>query len=233
LTAYQFLKAMFSPLKVLFSPVKTFREAAQDPQIKGLALVLALLLATTAITQYVSALKISLIINNQPTSLLASGLFTEYMLSTLVYMVLIFFFNWIIYAGALLLLIKAFGGKGGPWRPFFMLAGYVFSVYIVRMGVTAVLISTLPDLPLELTTWPPISEDDHRVYVDQVNALWAPTLALQMMPFLIWIVYGWFMILGAVAVRASKEIAWGKAAMVSLGAFLINFMLSSLLGLMF
>jgi hypothetical protein len=228
------LKAIFSPLKVLISPVKTFKEVAQDPQIKGLILVLTLLLATTAITQYVSALKISLIINNQPPiSLLASNLFTEYMLSTLVYIALIFFLNWVIYAGALFILVKAFGGDGEPWGPFFMLVGHVFSVYIVRMGLTALLISTLPNLPLTVTAWPPTSEDDYNAYIDQVNALWSPTLALKLMPFMIWIVYVWFMMLGAVAVHVSKEIAWGKAVLVSFGAFLINFMLSSFLGLMF
>jgi len=56
---------------------------------------------------------------------------------------------------------------------------------------------------------------------------------LLMVLFMGWIVYGWFMILGAGVGRASREVAWGMAAVVSLGAFLINFMLSSLLGLMF
>ena len=102
---------MFSPLKVLVSPFKTFREMSQNPQAKGLLLVLALLLAATAGTQYTSASKIFLVINGQPTSLLNSNIFTGYMISSLVDIALIFLANWIIYAGALFLLVKAFGEK--------------------------------------------------------------------------------------------------------------------------
>lgn len=223
---------MFSPLKVLVSPFKTFKEMTQNPQVKGLIVLIALLLAATAGTQYASASKVFLRINTQPTSLLASNMFAGYMISSLVDIAIIFFANWIIYAGALFLLIRAFGEKGGRWRSFFILVGYVFSVFIIRMGVTAALILTLPNLPVAISTWPPATENDYTTYINQVDAIWTPTLASQVASFLTWIFYGWFVILGVAAVHASVEITRGKAAMISVGAYLINFILSSFLRVM-
>lgn len=220
---------MVFPLKVLISPFKTFREMAQNPQVKGLVVVLALILVATGGIQYVSATKIFLA---QQTSLLASNMFTGYMLSSLMDTALTFFVNWIIYACVLILLTKVFGGNARPWRTIFILIGYAFSVFIVRIAVTTVLISTLPELHLAISTWPPATKADYTVYVNQFNAIWAPTLASQTASFLVWIVYVWFVMLGAIAVHASTGITRGKATIISVSAYMINFILNLYLPVM-
>lgn len=214
------------PFRVIVSPLKAFKEIAQSPNIIGLVVLFALILLTTAASSYVSASKIILWIDGQPISLLASNMFSGFMLTYSIETTLATFINWFAYAIILFLLMAVFGEKGERWLPFFMLIGYVFSVFIIRTFVTAILISTLPELPLQISEWPPATEQDYIAYNDQFNAVWAPTLASQLMSFVFLFVYVWFVILSAIAVHSSREITWGKAIMVSLVAYLAIFTLN-------
>lgn len=231
LTAYQALKAIFNPLKVLISPFKTFREMTQRSNFNGLVVILVLLLIATTGTQYVIGTKIFLKIDSQFQSVLASTTFGGYILWSLIDMTLVFFTNWLLFGGAMFLLMRAFGERVESLRSFFISISYVFSVFIVRMALTAILMATLPNLILGISSWPPATENEYMIYVNQVNAMWIPTLALQAASFLIWIVYGWFVVLGVAAERGFKEIGWRKAIIISLCAFLIDFIVSSFLGM--
>lgn len=229
MTTQQTLTALSYPFRVILSPFKAFKEIAQNPSIKGLFVLLALLLTASVGTVYVYASKIFFLINDQYTSFLASNTFSNFMLLYSVEIITGFLAGWFVYASILFVLIGALKEKRGPVRPFYILIGYTFSVLIVRMATSAILVSALPDLPLSISAWPPATEEDLLVYRDQFNAIWAPTLASQASSWLPWIVYGWFVMLTAIAVRGSTETTWGKAIMISVTAYLALLILSAFL----
>jgi hypothetical protein len=229
----QTLAPIIYPFKVIVSPVKALKEIAQKPSAKGLVVVVGLLVVTTAISEYATSSKIILTIDGILTRLLYSNMFVNFILTSSIEEAVAFFINWLVYAGLLLVLLRLLRPKDEekphPRLPFFILIGYVFSVFIIRMILAAALISTLPDLILPISTWPPATTADYNVYLSKFNAIWAPTLASQATSILFWICYAWFVILGAVALHYSREAAWRHAIMASLAAFLTILLLSRLL----
>jgi len=154
--------------------------------------------------------------------LLNTNLVSGYLLLGAIQATLAFFFSWIIYAGALFLISKIFDGERIHWRPFFTIIGYVFSVVIVRAVVSAVLILTLPEINFQMASWPP-TQAEATLANEKINAIWGPTLVFYVGTYLNLFVEFWFAILGAIAVHASHKIAWKKATMFSVLAYLLYF----------
>jgi hypothetical protein len=162
--------------------------------------------------------------------LLNTYFFGDYLLFSVMPVVLTFFLGWLIYAGALFLIAKVFGEERkeeksekeskevseeinkevskerSSWRPFFILVGYVFSVNVVSAAVNAVLILTLPV-----------------TLADMMNATWGPLLVNQVGAYFNLLVQIWFTMLGAIAVHASRKIPWAKATMFAVIAYFIYF----------
>lgn len=230
LTERQTLKSLVYPFKVIVFPFKTFKEIAQNPDIKGVILLAGIVLLATASVQFASASKIFLTLYTPPSGLLATNLFSGYLLSAMVESLFAFILNWLIYAGALLLIGRLLGEKGSPWRPFLILVGYAFSVVIIRVAVSAILISTLPQIDFQLNTWPPVTEKDAVHASDQINAIWGPTLAFQAGVYFNLLIDAWLVMLGAIAVHAYRQISWSKAATISLTAYFIYFILRFFVG---
>jgi len=171
--------------------------------------------------------------------------FGDYLLITGTEAALTFFLSWVIYAGALLLIVKVFGEerkeekskeeseegskKKSSWRPFFIIIGYVFSVFIVRAAVSALLISAIPQINFQLAAWPP-SSAEITLANEKINLAWGPTLVFRVGTYFNLLVEIWFTICGAIAVHASRKIDWAKAAMFSVIAYFISFMLRLFLG---
>lgn len=225
------LKSLIYPFEVLFSPLKAFKKIVQHPDIKGLATVVGLVLLASAGVQFFMASKIALTVDSQLTSLLATNSFSNFLFSGMLQSVFVFAFNWLIFAGALLLISSVLGAKGGGWRPFFILVGYAFSVFIVRTAITAALVSTLPQLNFSFSVWPPASEADVTLAQDQINTAWGPTFAFQAGAYVNLAFDAWLVILVAIAVHAYREVTWSKAATISVTAYLIYFTLKLFLGL--
>jgi len=154
--------------------------------------------------------------------------FSGYILTAISNTVFLFFINWIIYAVILLLVMRAFGEKGGSWRPFFVLVGYAFSVTIIQWAVSALLIATLPEIHLQNTSWP-LSKQDQDMFTSKLSEVWDPTIAFQAWKslnfFYVNVIDIWLMILSVIAVRAFSETTWNKAVMISISTFLIRFFL--------
>lgn len=167
--------------------------------------------------------------------------------------ILAFCFSWVIYAGALFLIANVFGverkeeksekegkeksdeeeseeenkklSKGRrPWLPFFILVGYVFSVFIVRAAVSAVLISTLPEINFQLAT------QSELTLSERINAIWGSTLVNKVGTYFNFLAEIWFTMLGAIAVHASRKIPWTKAIMISIIAYFIYFTVRMFIG---
>jgi len=60
LTEHKTLKALVYPFEVIVSPLKAFKKIAQNPDIKGLVVIVGLIMLSTAGAQYASASKIFL-----------------------------------------------------------------------------------------------------------------------------------------------------------------------------
>jgi len=177
-------------------------------------------------------------------SLVSIGFFGDYLLFGAFQTGLTIFLSWLIYAGALYLIVKMFSEErkeekskneseeesekrsitGITWLPFFLLVGYAFSVAIIRSAVSAVLFSTLPEINFQLATQAEVT------FGDKVNAIWGPSLMFQVGAYFDLLVDIWFAMLGAIAVHASREISWAKAVMVSVIAYFIYFTLRLFMG---
>ena len=124
-----------------------------------------------------------------------------------------FFILWGLYGGALLLVIKlVFGEKVGAWKTLFVVVGYLFSVRIVYLVVTVVLLSALPNIRLE-----------------NLAQVWYPTLPYQVMLYSSFVTDVWMAALCAIAVRSYYSFTWKKAIGIAVLAGLLTFTLRPLI----
>jgi hypothetical protein len=231
LTKHSLRKALAYPFEVLVSPLKAYKEIVQNPDARGLILVVGLVLLATVAVQLASASKIFLSLYTPPSSLLVTNLLIGYLLTALVGTGLSFVLQWLIFAGALLLFARLLGEKGSsPWRQFFTLIGYAFSVFIIRIGVSAVLISTLPPIDFQLATWPPPNASESLIASDRISNIWGPMFAYQAGVYFNLLIDVWLVILSTIALHTHREITWGKAAMVSVIAYFLLFTLRFFVG---
>jgi hypothetical protein len=235
LTEHSKTEFLAFPLKVIVSPFKVFKDIAKNPDFKGIILIAGLVVLATACETYLSSSKVFLSIDGTPTSFLNSSMFSGFIVSVLTQSVLLFAFNWLIYAGVLFLVMRVFGQKGGAWRPFFILVGYAFSIMIVQWAVSAVLFATLPEIHFSnLSTWPPSTQTEVDIANEGIQRFWISTPAYQTLFYLINslvnIIDIWLVILSVMIVHAFDEVTWGKAAMISVTAFILRFFLKIFVG---
>ena len=202
------LESLTYPFRVLVSPLKAFQRIAAYPDIKGFVVVIGLFLLVSVGAQYTLASKLVLTINAQPVNLAASTYLQDTLTSGTFYSLLPFILGWLIFAALLLVITNITGTKGGRLRQFLVIAGYAFTVFVIRTAVTAVLISTLPQVNLSLSA-PPATEAEWTDYYNQINAVWSSLLATQALPIFNYIIDAWLAILTAVVYARSR---------VSLGA---------------
>jgi len=166
---------------------------------------------------------------------LETGAFSGVIISTLVSVAVVFFMNWIIWAGILLLTIKLFHEKGGPWTAFFIIIGHVFIVTVVYELASAALFSILPTLKLPVKALPVATEEEANAVDALIEKRWYPNwtywgyclLSGLYLPFVreVWIVG-----LCVIAIYLLCKITWGKAAGISLTAFLLRTTLRLFIG---
>jgi hypothetical protein len=226
-------ESLIYPFKVIISPMKAFQRISAYPDIKGFIVIIALLILASAAVQVSVASKLFLNINNQPTSLLSTTYLTDILLNGVIESIILFVFDWIIFASALLLIATLLGPKGSGWRPFFIIIGYAFTVLIVRTAATAALYSTLPSINVNFSVWPPQTDAEKADYLNQANAIWGPLLVAQIILFLDLAIDAWLAILGAIGVHVYRAVTWSRAAIISVTAYLIYLTLRIFLGLGF
>ena len=160
---------------------------------------------------------------------LETGVFSEVIISTLMSVAVVFLMNWIVRAGILLLTIKVFHEKGGPWTKFFIIIGHVFIVTVVYELASAALFSTLPTLNLPVKTLPAATEEEASAVNALIEKRWYPNWAYWgfYLPFVREI---WMAALCVIPIYLLCKIAWRKAAGISLTAFLIRTTLRLFIG---
>jgi hypothetical protein len=218
------------PFKVIVSPMKAFQRISAYPDIKGFIVIIALLILVSAAVQFSVATKIILNINLQPISLVATDFFQNFFVQGIIESIFVFFLNWLLFGGALLLIAIIMGAKGGSWRQFFIIVGYALTVFILRTAVSAVLVSTLPQINFSLSAWPPATEEERSNANNLIDANWGPLLAYQAGSYVNLAFDAWLVILGATALRAYRAIPWSRAATISVTAYLIYFTLRLFIG---
>jgi len=166
-------------------------------------------------------------------NLIAANLFAGILSQALIETVLAFVFNWVIYATVLLLVLRLLGEKGGSWRPFFVVVGYAFSIVIIQLTVSALLVATLPEIRLQTASWPPTGQDAVAVAYN-FSETWGPTLAYQAFLYLNFPLLNlfdiWLVGLSVIVVHVVSETMWRKAAMISTIAFVFRLFLRLFLG---
>jgi hypothetical protein len=169
-------------------------------------------------------------------SFLETGAFGGIITLTLMSVVVSFSMNLILWASILLLTIKVFNEKGGPWKTFFIIIGHVFIVTVVYELTSAALFSTLPTLNLPVKTLPVTTEEEANAVNALIEKRWYPNwaywgyglLAGFYLPFLrdIWIVA-----LCVIAIYLLCKITWRRATGISLTAFLLRTTLRLFIGI--
>jgi len=160
-------------------------------------------------------------------SFLETGAFGGVIMSTLMSVVVTFSMNWILWAGILLLTIKVFNEKGGPWKTFFIIIGHVFIVTVVYELASAALFSTLPTLNLPVKMLPVATEEEANAVNALIEKRWYPNWAYWgyglltgfYLPFLSDI---WIVALYVIAIYLLCKITWRRATGISLTAFLLR-----------
>jgi len=166
---------------------------------------------------------------------LETGAFSGIIIPTLMSVALFFFMDWILWAGILLLIIKVFHEKGGPWTTFFIIIGHVFIVTVVYELASAALFSTLPTLNLPVKTLPVATEEEANALNALIEKRWYPNwtywgyglLSGFYFPFVREI---WMVALSVIAVYLLCKITWRRAAGISLAAFLLRTTLRLFIG---
>lgn len=141
---------------------------------------------------------------------------------------IVFFINWVIYAGILLVTAKLFQENTGPWKVFFTVIGYAFIVTVVYILVSAILISTLQTLELPMKTWPPTTVEEFDALQVLIQERWHPALAYQFGALLPYIADGWIGLLFAVPIRSVCGTTWKKALGISVIASVLGFFVRTL-----
>lgn len=194
--------------------------------LPGFLLVVALQLLTLAGTLCVRASRIFLDSEAQSTSLLASDLFGINLLFSLLRSSSSLLLSWITYAALLLLIARVFSQKRTPWNPFLIIVGYTFSVLVVSGVITTLLVSLLPEIHFDAAVWSSgTSEDIAKVY----DAVWGPTLVLQVLNYLGLVFMFWLVMLGAIVVNIANEIKLTTAIMVSFTAYFLSALITAFL----
>jgi len=152
---------------------------------------------------------------------LETGTFSGAIIPILMSSAVSFSMNWILWAGILLMIAKVLREEVGPWTVFFVVIGYVFVSTVVYTIASAVSLSTLPALNL-------LSADDINVLIHE---MWYPYLAYQVWLYLPLVGEVWVAVLCATAIRLLRGITWGKAASISVVAFVIRLVLRFFFGI--
>jgi hypothetical protein len=167
---------------------------------------------------------------------LETGAFSGIIISTLISVAVVFFINWILWAGILLLTIKVFHEKGDPWTKFFIIIGHVFIVTVIYELASVALFSTLSPLNLPVKALPAATEEEANAVNALIEKKWYPNWAYWgygllsgfYFPFVREI---WIVALCAIAIFLLCKITWRRAASISLTAFLLRTILRLFIGL--
>lgn len=128
-----------------------------------------------------------------------------------------FLLEWLILFGIVLLSLKSFSDWSGGWKDLFSTVGYVYSVFIVYLGVLALLSFLLSPifLPLNIT---------YLEYLDIYQGSWGIPISILSL-----LSYGWTTILCTVALKKIHELSWSKAFLIGFGAVVMSLLFSSFL----
>ena len=170
-------------------------------------------------------------------SFLATNMYGSTIIPSIIDGVFVFFLNWAIFAGVLMVCTVTLREKVGPWKTFFIVIGYVFSITIVYILVRALLISALPELRVQYEAWkawdPNATEAERTIAIEiitqQIQKYWSPSWIYQIGSYLIFAMDAWTVILSVIAIHILREISWKKAVAIALLGYIVYFFLRGLL----
>lgn len=216
------------PLRVLVTPINTFTQLAQRATAKGLITLAALLVIVVATSQYVTATRIYLTINDQPTNFVLTDSFINWFTSILASTSTFIVLYWLIIAASLALISRFFGGKVVKLPTALVIFSYLLSVFVVLYAVRAITYLALPPITFATSSWPPVDETAINAALDLIHQNWGGLLVYQIGSYFTFFALAWLVILGAIAIKTMREISWTKATLVSVSGFMIAVLLFGL-----
>ena len=230
MTEHSRLRSLIYPFKVIAFPFRTFKEIASNLNslkiLPGFLLVIVLQLMTSLSIAYVRASKIFLDSETNSVSLLTTDFLGTNIPPILLQGLLTLLLNWLTYGVLLLLIVRVFSQKRLPANPSLIAIGYVFSVLVVSGVATTLLISLLPEIHFDAAVWSSgPAEDIAKVY----EAVWGPTLILQVLNYFGLAFIFWLVILGAIVVNIAHEIKLTTAIMISFVAYFSSALITAFL----
>lgn len=216
------------PFRVLVSPLRTFSQLAQRATAKGLVTLAALIFVVTTAAQYATATKISLTIDGQPISFIATTSFTNWFTNSLASTSFSIILYWLIFATGLALLGRFAGGKEVKLRNALVISAYLLSVLLVLYAVRTITYLALPPITFGTGSWPPVDQTAIDEALTLISQQWGSLLAYQIGSYFTFVSFAWLVLLGAVAVKTMRDTSWSKAALVSVAGFVITVILFGL-----
>ena len=216
------------PIRVLVTPIRTFAQLAQRSTAKGLITLAALLVIIVAASQYATATRIYLTINDQPTSFVLTDSFTNWFTNLLASTSIFIVLYWLIIAASLALIGRFFGGKAVKLRTSLVIFAYLLSVFVVLYAVRAITYMALPPITFATGSWPPVGEDAMNAALELISQNWGSLLIYQFGSYFTFVALVWLVLLGAIAIKTMREISWTRAILVSVTGFMIAVLLFGL-----
>jgi len=217
-------------LKVIYSPFKAFEDIVKNPAAKGPLLVLLLCVVAAAVVGFVSLSKVDVQLHSEIgpyVSLATTSTFGGRVLWMLIDEALLLSLSWFILSGMILLLVKAFRVNGVSWRIIFFVIGYTLITSMIRLLITALLISPLPTVRLGWGIWNPEpgTEDVASQKILEAYEPWFSSPVYRFLSYLPYILQVWVAALAAIAVHALFGVSWNKAVAISLIASGLTFLI--------
>jgi len=221
-------KDLIMPFKILIMPVRAFSQLSQRAAAKGLITLAALIVTIAALAQYVSATKIVLTINGQPSSFMATAGFTTWLAGTLSTTVISIMMYWLVFSAGLALISRFVSGKETKLTNSFVILGYMLSVFFVLYAVRTVMYLALPSISFQLGSWPPTEPAQIDEALSLITQTWGSLPIFQFERFFSYVSFAWLVLLGAIAVKTMREISWSKAGVISSAVFVFTLFLLGL-----
>jgi len=150
---------------------------------------------------------------------------SSYLVDYGISVIFLFVITWVLFAGLIYALAKAFKGKI-TWRPLFIAVGFALMTMFVESLLVGIAYSTLPTIRVPFELLGGVQGEGTSALNTISNQTWLVSLFSELvLPIVIWM---WTSALGSIIVRAITGFSRGKSIVIAIIAYSIVFFLTFL-----
>lgn len=136
-----------------------------------------------------------------------------------------FVITWLVLAGMIYVLIKAFKGKV-VWKPLFVLVGFILMISFIGALISGIGIATLPKINISFAIYGGLPGEGQAA-LNTINSQAALSNSISLLgQALVWV---WTTALAIVAVRSLTEDSWQKSFLIGVLAYVITYIIISII----